>query len=151
MGVTVINTKQYLGQITRLNRQIQNKLTEIYQLRCMSTNASAPPAKNDKVMVSKNDDILGDIVGKIVDKEREVDKLVDSFIEKRDTIISQIDGIENDDMYHVLHLRYVAGKTFEEIRVSTNWSIRQVHRLHGNAISAFEKMYGDQYLGTKCH
>ena len=37
-----MTTKEYLGQISRLNRMINNKLTEIAQLKDMAVSISAP-------------------------------------------------------------------------------------------------------------
>ena len=40
-----------------------------------------------------------------IDKEKEVDKLVDTYIDKRDTIIRQIDNMDDDiDLYHILKI-----------------------------------------------
>ena len=79
-------------------------------------------------------------------KEKETDMLVDRFIDKRSHIISQIDGLDNIDYYHVLSMRYVARDTFETIAKKTNWSIRRVFSIHGDALKEFEKLYGSEYL-----
>lgn len=140
-----MDTKTYLGQVRWLNRRIENKLAEIYRLRVMISNASAIPIENDKVQKSRNTDILGDTVSKIVDKEREVDKLVDTYIEKRDLIVKQIDGMDDIDMYHILSLRYVRGMSFRAVGESTGWSLSQTKRIHNKAIAAFDARYGDTY------
>ena len=72
--------------------------------------------------------------------------MVDSYIEKRNHIINQIDGLDNIDYYHVLSMRYVGRNTFEEIAKNTNWSIRKVFSIHGEALKEFEKLYGKEYL-----
>ena len=140
-----MTTKSYLGQIERLDRMIQNNLSEIYQLKTM---ASSVTVSNDgeRVQNSGDKDRMGSTVAKIVDLERETDELVDSFVRKRNRIIEQIDSIENLDFYHVLSMRYVARDTFETISVKTNWSIRKIFSLHGKALLEFEKMYGSEYL-----
>lgn len=140
-----MTTKSYLGQIERLDRMIQNKLSEIYQLKTMACSVTV---SNDgkRVQNSGDKDRMGSTVAKIVDLERETDELVDSFVRKRNRIIEQIDSIENLDFYHVLSMRYVARDTFETISVKTNWSIRKIFSLHGKALLEFEKMYGSEYL-----
>ena len=140
-----MDTKQYLSQIERLDKMIQNKLSEIYQLKTMACSVTVSNEK-ERVQTSSDNDRLGSTVAKIVDLEKETDMLVDRFIDKRSHIISQIDGLDNIDYYHVLSMRYVARNTFEEIAKKTNWSIRKVFSIHGDALKEFEKLYGSEYL-----
>lgn len=140
-----MDTKQYLSQIERLDKMIQNKLSEIYQLKTMACSITVSN-ENDRVQTSSDKDRLGSVVTKIVDLEKETDKLVDSFIDKRSHIISQIDELDNIDYYHVLSMRYVARNTFEEIASKTSWSIRKVFSIHGEALKEFERLYGTEYL-----
>ena len=141
----VMDTKQYLEQIHRLDKQIQNKLSEIYQLKTMACSVSVSN-DSERVQTSVRNDKLEKVVAKIVDMERETDSLVDTFIEKRNHIINQIDKIENTDYYHILSMRYVGNNTFEEIAKNTNWSIRKVFSLHVKALQEFERLYGNEYL-----
>lgn len=140
-----MDTKQYLSQIERLDKMIQNKLSEIYQLKTMACSITVSN-ENERVQTSTDKDRLGSVVSKIVDLEKETDRLVDSFIDKRNHIISQIDGLDNIDYYHVLSMRYVGRNTFEEIAKNTNWSIRKVFSIHGEALKEFENLYGSEYL-----
>lgn len=140
-----MTTKSYLGQIERLDRMIQNKLSEIYQLKTMACSVTVSN-DGERVQNSGDKDRMGTTVAKIVDLERETDKLVDSFVEKRKRIVEQIDSIDNIDYYHVLSMRYVSRNTFESIAEKTNWSIRKVFTLHGNALLEFENKYGNEYL-----
>lgn len=140
-----MTTKSYLQQIERLDKMIQNKLMEIYQLKTMACNVTVSNEK-ERVQTSGDKDRLGTIVAKIVDLENETDRLVDSFVEKRNKIISQIDSMENLDYYHVLSMRYVSRNTFEEIASETNWCLRNVFNLHGKALLEFERLYGSEYL-----
>lgn len=140
-----MDTKQYLNQIERLDKQIQNKLSEIYQLKTMACSVNVS-SDGDKVQTSPNKDKLGSTVAKIVDLEKETDKLVNEFVDKRNHIIGQIDGMEDVDYYHILSLRYVTRDTFENISEKMGWSKRHVLRMHGQALLAFEKKYGEEYI-----
>ena len=140
-----MTTKSYLSQIERLDRMIQNKLSEIYQLKTMACSVTVSN-DGERVQNSGDKDRMGTTVAKIVDLERETDELVDSFVEKRKRIVKQIDSIENVDYYHVLSMRYIARDTFETIAEKTNWSIRKVFSIHGEALKEFEKLYGSEYL-----
>ena len=140
-----MDTKQYLSQIKRLDRQIQNKLSELYNLKMMASSISVSN-EGERVQTSGNKDQLGAVVAKIVDMEKEVDKMVDLFVDTRSEIISQIDSMDDLDSYDILSMRYVSGKTFHEISEKTGWSIRKVFSLHGKALLEFEKKYGREYL-----
>lgn len=142
-----MDTKEYLSQVSSLEKKIQNKLTEIYQLKSMVYNVTVYNDR-ERVQTSSDKDRLGSTVSKIVDMEREIDALVEKFMEKRNHIIGQIEGIEDTKMYHVLFSRYVGGKTFDDIASEMFYSRMQINRLHGKAITEFEKRYGAEYLDS---
>lgn len=140
-----MDTKTYLRQIERLDRKIQNKLSEIYQLKTMACSV-AVSKDNDRVQTCPDKDRLGSTVAKIVDLEKETNTLMESFINKRSHIIEQIDGIEDTNMYHVLSARYVCKKNFDDIADEMFYSRMQVNRIHGKALLEFEKRYGEEYI-----
>ena len=139
-----MDTKQYLNQISRLDRMINNKLAEISQLRELAMSVSA--VKNEeRVQTTPNFDKIGTAYCKIEEMEEKLDKLIDEFVDKKNLIISQIDKIENETYYEILFARYIEKKTFEKIADEMTYSWRQVIRLHGRALQEFEKKYGNTY------
>ena len=140
-----MTTKQYLNQIDRINRMINNKLAEIYQLKTMVCSISVS-ADEDKVQTSSDKDKLGSAVAKIVDLENEINKAIDMYVGKREKIISQIEAINDVMEYQVLFSRYIEGKTFEQIAEDNEYSVRQMLRIHGSALVEFEKRFGQEYL-----
>lgn len=143
-----MTTKEYLSQINRLDRMIQNKLSEIYQLKTMACSVTVSN-EGERVQTSSDKDRLGSAVAKIVDLEKQTDMLVDNFVNKRKHIIEQIDKIEDVNMYNVLSSRYVSRKTFDDIADEMNYSRMQINRIHGKALIEFEKLYGNEYLRKK--
>ena len=140
-----MNTKQYLNQVRRYDRMINNKLSEIYQLKTLATSISVA-TDADRVQSSGNKDRMGNVVARLVDIERETDKLIQVYTEKRQVIISQIDSMEDINFYDVLFHRYIEGKTFEAISDDMHYSWRQVMRIHDDALVAFEKKFGSCYM-----
>lgn len=140
-----MKTQDYLKQIERLDRMIQNKLSEINQLKHIATSITITP-KEVNVQVSSDKDRMGNAVAKLLDLEKETDKLVDDYIDKRKRIIEQIDNIEDTNMYHVLSERYIMRKDLSVIAVEMGYSFKQVCRIHGNALVEFERLYGKEYL-----
>lgn len=142
-----MDTKRYLGQIERLDRMIQNKLSEINQLKNIATSITMTP-KEINVKSSNDKDRMGNAIAKLIDLENETDKLVNDYIEKREHIIKQIDSIKDTNMYHVLTERYVSRKDLSVIAVEMGYSFKQICRIHGNALVEFERLYGAEYLKT---
>ena len=140
-----MDTKTYLQQIIRLDRMINNKLSEIQQFRELARSVSA--VKNEeRVNTSPNFDKIGSTYCKIEKMEEELDDLIDKYVDKKNFIVSQIDGIDNETYYHILFARYVEKKTFEKIADEMTYSWRQIIRLHGRALQEFERVYGNMYL-----
>ena len=140
-----MTTKEYLGQISRLNRMINNKLTEIAQLKDMAASISAPQS-GERVQTTPNFDKIGTKYAKIDEMERKIDGMVDELVDKKEKIIQQIDAMEDENTYNILFARYIEKKTFEVIATEMKYSWRQVVRLHGTALKQFEKKYGEGYL-----
>lgn len=140
-----MTTKQYLNQIDRINRMINNKLAEIYQLKTMVCSISVS-ANGDKVQSSSDKDKLGSAVAKIVDLENEINKAIDIYADKKERIVAQIDSVKDIMEYQVLFSRYIEHKTFEQIAEDNDYSVRQILRIHGNALVEFEKKFGQEYL-----
>lgn len=101
-----MTTKEYLGQISRLNRMINNKLVELAQLKELACSISSI-TNEERVMTTPNFDRIGTKQAKIDEMERKIDALVDDYIIKRDKIISQIDSMEDENVYNVLFSKYI--------------------------------------------
>lgn len=129
---------------------INNKLTEIAQLKDMAVSISAPQS-GERVQTTPNFDKIGTRYAKIDEMERKIDGMVDELVDKKEKIIQQIDSMEDENTYNILFARYIEKKTFEVIATEMKYSWRQVVRLHGTALKQFEKKYGEGYLNEQCH
>ena len=109
-----MTTKQYLKQIERLDLMIENKLSEVYNLKAMAVSISSP-SNADRVQSSGSYDKIGDKVARLVDMENEIDRLVDVYVDTRKKIIAQIDAMENKNSYSILTDVYVKRIPFKEI------------------------------------
>lgn len=140
-----MKTKDYLSQVSVLNKMINNKLSEIHQLRELSVSISAI-GNDERVQTSPNFDKIGTAIAKIDELENNLDKMIDEYLVKRERIIAQIDTMEEESVYQILFSRYIEKKTFEKIATEMEYSWRQIVRLHGKALQQFEKKYGEEYL-----
>lgn len=136
-----MTAKQYLSQIEVLDKRIQNKLSEEYQLRSLATNISV--SNNlERVQTSGNSDRVGNIVAKIVDVQAETDELVKSYLCQRSEIIHTIESVDRLKPYEVLFKRFVEYKTLEEISSEMGYSVSHVKRLLGEGIESVRKNKG---------
>lgn len=139
-----METKEYLQQIGRYDRLINNKLVELARYRSMACSVSA--VKNDeRVQSSPSYDTMDKIVSKIEQMENEIDMLVDRYIDNKRIIISQIDSMSDEMTYQILFSRYVEQKTFEKMAIEMNYCYKQIIRRHGKALQEFEQKWGNTY------
>ena len=139
-----METKEYLQQIGRYDRLINNKLVELAQYRSMACSVSA--VRNDeRVQSSPSYDTMDKIVSKIEQIENEIDMLVDRYIDNKRIIISQIDSMADEMTYQILFSRYVEQKTFEKMAIEMNYCYKQIIRRHGKALQEFEQKWGNTY------
>ena len=139
-----METKEYLQQIGRYDRLINNKLVELAQYRSMACSVSA--VKNDeRVQSSPSHDTMDKIVSKIEQMDNEIDMLVDRYIDNKRIIISQIDSMSDEMTYQILFSRYVEQKTFEKMAIEMNYCYKQIIRRHGKALQEFEQKWGNTY------
>lgn len=135
-----MTTVEYLSQILKYDRMMQNKLEESRNLRILATGTTAP-SDGDRVQTSKDPDKMGGLVAQAVDLENEVRVIA----EKRNTIVKQIEQMHNLNHYDVLAQIYISGKGIKEVKLKTEVSARQIVRLHRKALTEFESQFGYMY------
>lgn len=143
-----MTTKEYLQQIGKLNKMINNKMIELTQMKEMAHSIKAMNT-DEHVMSSSDPDRIGCAYVKIEEMEQKIDRMIDDYVDEKEKIIKQIESIEDENLYDVLFLKYIAKKRFEDIAVEIDKSWRQTIRLHGAALKRFEEKYGNEYLS--CH
>ena len=126
---------------------IDIKANEVAKLRAL-IDVGAVRYDRDKVMGGGGDDKMADTVVKIVELEEEINKDIDILIEHKKLAMDMIKSLDDDREQVILYKRYFEKKSFEQISVDTNYSWRQVHRLHGRALVALDNKYKDV---IECH
>lgn len=139
-----MTTEKYLRQIKKLNKMIDNRLNEIDRWHEMAENVSSKRFVADLVQSSGVQDRLGIIVAKIVDAESEVDRLVDMYVEKKSTIIKQIESMEYKE-YVVFYGKFIDEKPIADIADELECTTRQVSRYYRSGLIDFEEKYGEFY------
>lgn len=140
-----MTTKEYLNQISRLNRMINNKLVEIQQLRDLALGISSIRT-GERVQSTPDFDKIGSKMAKIDELEKNLDETIDKYVDLKNRIIGQIESMEDEITYNILFSRYIEKKQFELIAIDMGYSWRQIIRLHGNALRQFEEKFGNEYM-----
>lgn len=134
-----MDAKEYLQQIAKDNSLIQNKCIEVYQLRCLATNITAPMG-TEPVQTSGVSDKVGNITAKIVDLENEINELIDRYIDDKQHRIEIIEQIADPLQYNILHKHYVQGKKFREIAEEEHYSEVHINKQHIKALAKVQKI-----------
>lgn len=138
-GKNQMTTEEFLQQIERADRTIDNKLSEIYRLRCLATSITVPTDR-EAVQTSGVSDKVGQTVAKIVDLENEIDSLIDDYIDIRQQCIKVIEMLPDPLQYTVIHKHYVQYKTFVEIAEEENYTYQWILKVHNRAIKEISKI-----------
>lgn len=133
-----MKAKEYLMQVVRADRMIDNKLHEIEELRRTAISVTSV-LKDDVVSGGGTGDKVGTIVSKIVDMENELDREIDKLVDLKREVMSVIDQLEPTKC-EILYKRYLQKKTWEKIAVETGFSYVWVCKLHGRALQDVERI-----------
>lgn len=140
-----MTTKEYLGQIEKITLMIDAKLDERYRLMSLACRVTVS-TEGERVKSSPDPDKMTNIVEKLIKCEEEIDILVDSLLKKKNVIISQIDAIENPNLYNILTLKYVQFLPDKEIAIKMGMVQSNVYKVQKAALGEFERRYGEKYL-----
>jgi DNA-directed RNA polymerase specialized sigma subunit len=136
--VVLLNAKEYLRQLRRLNDIVQSKLDQIETLRSLAQKITYVP-KIVSVQESIPEDKMTELISKIVDLQKELETDINNLLDLKLEIMHQINSIDNDDYKLLLMLRYLNFKTWEEIAVEMGCSYQWVHVLHSKALIYFQE------------
>ena len=128
-----MNTKQYLSQAVRLNQIINSKLEDLESLRSLAESATSN-IRSDKVSVSGVTQAMAEAAVSIVDLSREINAEIDMLVDLKREIHGLIRQVEDWDCRLLLEMRYINGKSWDEIAEQWNYSTRGILKIHGRAL-----------------
>ena len=145
MQTTKLSAKEYLRELRRQLRnidiEIKAKLEEREWVRSMATRTGSS-LQGDWVSGTKNiTSKVENYVVKLVTLDEIIDRSVANLATLKSEALSKIDILEVSDHRTVLTLRYVKGMIWDAISVYMHFSYRHTLRIHGAALTEFEKFY----------
>ena len=119
---------------------IDFKCEQVETLRSRLTSLGSP-STGDKVQSSLDPDKFTNTMSKIIELEEKINADIDELVDLKRDAMNCIEKLNNDVEKLVLYKRYFNNKSFEQISVEMGYSWRHIHRIHGNALKNFDKVY----------
>lgn len=130
-----MNAKEYLSHAYKLDQRIDCKLEQLGTLKALSTKMTASYGTEGGSGVRQRSTMENAIV-KLIDLENEIDNDIDALIDFKKEMVSTLKAVEDPEERLLLELRYLSYKTWEAISQCMEYSYRQVHRIHGEALKS---------------
>lgn len=143
-----MKAKEFLRQIQKADRMIENKLIEKEQWKsvALGTTAHIQTAKIggvvqglDRVQQSGSQNKMADAVERYIDIETEIDEYIDKLVELKKDVISVIEQLDIVE-YDLLHKVYVQGIELYDVTNYYDKSYSWVTTIHGRAINNVQKI-----------
>ena len=128
-----MTAREYLSQAHRLDQRIDAKIAQIANLnelatKCTSTLTGMPRNPN------RGSSTMADAVAKIVDLQAEINRDIDHLVDLKREMVTVIKAVAHIEHQTLLEKRYLCYQTWEQIAVDMGYSVRQVYRLHDEAL-----------------
>ena len=133
-----MTAKEYLRQALDIDRRIAEKREQAAHLKAMATNVTST-ISDMPGSASRNNHRLEDIMSRLADMEKEIDESLGRLINLKLEITQTIWRLEDTNCRTLLEMRYIQFKSWEEIAVAMNVSIRCVHMRHAKALELLEQ------------
>lgn len=134
--------KEYLSQIKRLDMLIQQRIEQKAELESLC--GIVGQGISEKVQSSpKGEASFVRIVEKIDAMQKEINALIDKYVDLKQQIIGQIQALKDDRYSAILSKRYINGKRLDEIADDMKCSYQRMKHLHGYALKAFGNQFFD--------
>ena len=131
------DAKEFLKQVRLYDIHINNKLEEKARLEALALKITSSWS-SEHVSGSGNQDKMGDAVAKIVDLERDIDRAVDAFVDKKAEVTAILEKIKNPDQLELLYKVYIQYESLEKVACEMNMSYRNACYVHGRALQTVE-------------
>ena len=126
-----MTAKEYLSQARMLDKRIEARIAERQRIADQVTSARAP---NLTGMPRGGKHDWTDSVDRVIDLTSAIDADIRELCRLKREINATIDRVEDYKYRTLLELRYRNYLTWEQIAEVMQYDIRQIYRLHGEAL-----------------
>ena len=136
-----MSVKDFLERAQHLDDAINAHLAELTHLRNLSLQINSSRLEEHVSHSAAHEAPFAKWVERIVDKEKKINEEIDKLVAVKLEISGYIDGIENPLWQSLLRNRYVLCKSWPDIAVAMDISLRTVQRLHKKILKNLEKNF----------
>lgn len=127
-----MNAKEFLRQVKKLDKLIENKLIEIRQWKEIANN-TAGDMSGERVQSTHNPHRIADAIGRYIDLEAEIREDIARLITAKKEVLAVIEQLEATE-YDILHKIYVQHLTLYDVADAYGMSYSWVTTIHGQAV-----------------
>lgn len=138
-----MRAKDFLSQIKKLDKLIENKMAEVQRWREIANNTTVNMS-GEKVQSSGNHDTVANAICTYLDLEAEIQKRIEELVNTRQDVISAIEQLSATE-YDILHKIYVQDFTLQDVASLYDMSYTWVTTTHGRALKNVQRILDERY------
>lgn len=139
-----MNAKEYLSQAIWLDQRINNKLEQKEQLEALAKKVTVNFTQEKVSGGRATTSPMEDATVKLIDLCHEINDDIDELITLKAEILEIISKVDDPVSQLLLQMRYIEGKTWEEVAYDLDYNSRTVFKIHGRALKEIEKIQNGQ-------
>lgn len=144
----MMTADEFLQQIATYDSLVDGKISERDKLWDLATKITVPTDK-EAIQTSGVSDKVGNIGAKLADVERELDEIIDEYIDIQRECIKLIERLADKPVeYNVIHKHYVLYKSFAEIEREENYTHDGIMKVRRRALARIEGFLREK--NTEC-
>lgn len=132
-----MDVKKFLKDLSKIQVLIKSK-TELIKLLNSKAEYKGISYGEDTSGSGTSDHM--DLIMEVLDKEKELKEAIDNYSKMLTDAMEIIDKLENPRYIQVLYKRYLQNKRWENIAVELDRDLRQIYRMHGEALVELQKI-----------
>lgn len=134
-----MEARTYLSELKRLDVRINQKLSELYEIKQLYTKVHSIDLSLGRVQGGASS--FTDSLFRAVELEKEINTDIDQFVDMKHSIINMIHELGDSRYFQVLYKVYVSFKPLRVAAMEMQYSYSHIKRLHAEALREFEKRY----------
>ena len=134
-----MSAKEYLSRALLIDQRINSKLEQVQSLRSLAEKATSTLSQMPHGK-ERNMHRMEDVIVKMLDLESDINASIDALVDIKREIMEAVQCLPMPEHRTLLELRYICGKTWEEIAVTMFYSVRNIHTLHSAALRELDML-----------
>ena len=133
--------KEYLRQVFRIEKHIENLITERKNIltlleKCTSTTAGYESDGSTSGTHANNaENNIVNYISALQDYESKLRTQITEMLIAKEKLKQIIENVPNYEHRQILYKRYICFQKWEQIAVDMNYSIRRIYQIHGEALN----------------